>query len=549
MNVRSLPVGIQNLLLGAMLLAASARSHAQCCPPVITNQPASQVVLQSATVNFSVAVSSATYATYQWRLNGANLPGATSSNYTIVNVQAWQAGNYSVAVTNAAGYAISSNALLTVNVSSGVPGAWGYGGLDETTVPLGTSNITAISAGSFHSLALKSGGTVLAWGDHIFGETSVPGSVSNVAGIAAGGFYSTATHSNGTVTAWGDASYGLMDTPPGLSNVVSVAGGNLHALALLKDGTVTAWGDNSYDNTNVPAGLGDVVAVAAGGYHSLALKADGTVIAWGQNSDGQTNVPVWLNSVVAIAGGGNHSLALKRDGTVTVWGGNNYNQTNVPAGLNNVVAIAGGGYHSLALRRDGVITAWGYNAYSQTNVPAGLATNMIAIASHGDHNLALKGSGAPVITVNPFSRTVNVGSNVTFSVKAAGNNNLTYQWRFYGTNLTGQTSPNFTRSSAQTSQAGPYSVVVSNSSGSVTSTIAMLTVINNSVLLTPLGYNTSGFRLRITGTPGTYVIEISPDVTHWSGWLTTNVPGSGTLDVLDPAVINVDQRYYRAYLQ
>src|SRR6185295_2515189 len=58
-----------------------------------------------------------TYATYQWRFNGANIANATDSHYVIPAVpgaQATNAGDYSVAVTNAVGYIISSNAALTI---------------------------------------------------------------------------------------------------------------------------------------------------------------------------------------------------------------------------------------------------------------------------------------------------------------------------------------------------------------------------------------------------------------------------------------------------
>ena len=53
-------------------------------------------------------------ARYQWRLNGAHLVGQTATSLTLVNVQAAQAGVYSVIVSNAMGTVTSSNAALTV---------------------------------------------------------------------------------------------------------------------------------------------------------------------------------------------------------------------------------------------------------------------------------------------------------------------------------------------------------------------------------------------------------------------------------------------------
>src|SRR5439155_4735961 len=53
---------------------------------------------------------------FQWRLIGTNIEGATSTSYTRPNVQPAHAGNYSVVVTNSAGVAISSNAALSLIV-------------------------------------------------------------------------------------------------------------------------------------------------------------------------------------------------------------------------------------------------------------------------------------------------------------------------------------------------------------------------------------------------------------------------------------------------
>jgi hypothetical protein len=54
---------------------------------------------------------------YQWRFNGADIPGATNSSYTLLNGSGANAGNYSVAVNNAVGNVVSADAALTVNVN------------------------------------------------------------------------------------------------------------------------------------------------------------------------------------------------------------------------------------------------------------------------------------------------------------------------------------------------------------------------------------------------------------------------------------------------
>jgi hypothetical protein len=83
----------------------------------------------------------------------------------------------------------------------------------------------------------------------------------------------------------------------------------------------------------------------------------------------------------------------------------------------------------------------------------------------------------PYITGQPQSQSVAQGSNAVFNVVAGGTAALGYQWRFSGTNIFGATQNNYTRPNAQLEDAGSYAVVVSNASGSVTSSVAALTVL------------------------------------------------------------------------
>jgi hypothetical protein len=90
-------------------------------------------------------------------------------------------------------------------------------------------------------------------------------------------------------------------------------------------------------------------------------------------------------------------------------------------------------------------------------------------------------NSAPAIVVPPQSQTVALGQNAPFMVAASGTPLPTYRWRFNGTNLAGATGASYTRTNAQAAYAGGYSVVVSNSLGSVTSVVATLTVNTNGV--------------------------------------------------------------------
>ena len=317
--------------------------------------------------------------------------------------------------------------------------------------------VVAVAAGGSHSLALCSDGTVAAWGSNFSGQLGdnttagrlLPVAVNKAAGVsalatkmvvgvAAGSNHSLARCSDGTVAAWGNNSQGELGNGNGanrlvptaiaasLANsgkiVVAVAAGFSHSLALCSDGTVAAWGDNSRGQlginetfdfpypalVNTAAGVSalagkTVVRVAAGGEHSLALCSDGTVAAWGYNNTGQLgdatsmnrSAPVAVNTstggsalagktVIAVAAGDSHSLACCSDGTVAAWGFNSLGRLGnnsitsqfVPVEVNKVAGtsalsgktvatVAAGGTHSLALCADGTVVSWGSNFNSQ----------------------------------------------------------------------------------------------------------------------------------------------------------------------------------------
>src|SRR6266850_464384 len=95
----------------AIFLAGNA---GKCKGSTITTQPSSLTLGVGANAQFAVSASGIAPLSYQWRFNGANLPGATNTNLTISNIQPANEGNYSVVVSNFLGGATSSVAVLTV---------------------------------------------------------------------------------------------------------------------------------------------------------------------------------------------------------------------------------------------------------------------------------------------------------------------------------------------------------------------------------------------------------------------------------------------------
>jgi hypothetical protein len=82
----------------------------------------------------------------------------------------------------------------------------------------------------------------------------------------------------------------------------------------------------------------------------------------------------------------------------------------------------------------------------------------------------------PAITTPPANQTVNVGSNVSFSVTATGTTPLRYQWQRNGNNLAGRTEDALTLGNVSLGDAGAYRVIVTNVAGAATSAVAVLTV-------------------------------------------------------------------------
>ena len=119
-----------------------------------------------------------------------------------------------------------------------------------------------------------------------------------------------------------------------------------------------------------------------------------------------------------------------------------------------------------ALTSNITITVWDVANGSGAN-PTNLPITILPAAS----------GTIPNITNQPVSLTNNVGSNPIFSVTAGGTGPLSYQW-FFNTNsaLLNQTNTSLTVTNVQLTNAGNYRVIVTNSSGSVTSSFASLTV-------------------------------------------------------------------------
>ena len=154
----------------------------------------------------------------------------------------------------------------------------------------------------------------------------------------------------------------------------------------------------------------------------------------------------------------------------------------------------------------------------------------------------------PRITTQPQDRTLPAGSVVVFSVIATGSPPLAYQWRFNGTNLAAATAASYTRGHLRLSDAGLYSVVVSNAAGATTSSNALLTVLPPPppTLEAQPFLASQQLQLQLVGEPGcVYVLQRSSNLTVWTPWLTlTNITGlTARWDTLDSS-----RQFYRVVM-
>lgn len=163
-------------------------------------------------------------------------------------------------------------------------------------------------------------------------------------------------------------------------------------------------------------------------------------------------------------------------------------------------------------------------------------------------------SFVPMILVQPEGTNVvaDFNEDATFSVLAiALTTPLSYQWRHQGTNTSATTTniPNATNASytitnVKTNHVGHYSLVVTNTSGSVTSAVATLFVHGDSAArLKSMEYSTNQFRMHIYGlTNRAYAVQSSTNLVNWQTVFTNYVSFWYT----NLSASNEPMRFYRA---
>jgi hypothetical protein len=412
--------------------------------PTIVVQPTGRSVRVGARATFQVYANGPSLL-YQWRLDGVNISGATNASLYLTNIQTNQVGDYSVAITNLYGFAISSNAALTVSPDcvSSFPGLVSWWSAEGDALDQFSGNDGIMQGG-------------LGFGAGKAGQAFAFDGLDDLVRIPAAASLNVGTNNGFTIEFWINPND--VSSPRPLVEWSETAGG---------PAGVHIW-------TSVP-GLGEAGSImanmvdASGGNHILA-----TTPSLLSNSNFQ-HVAVSYDRLSGVT-------TIYYDGTIAAAQNAGSFVPNTSASL-FLGRRPGSGYYFSGLMDE--VTLYD-RALSALDIQA------IYVAGS-----AGKTCSPPEVLVQPQSRSVFPGSNVTFTVTARGTFVMDYQWRWNNLDILGATNTSFTVTNAQPSDAGNYSVRITNPAGTTVSSNATLkvnviTVTGNGLPLTNTVHSFSG---------------------------------------------------------
>ena len=398
----------------AIYNAGSSSKCAGTSPTAFLAQPRSRTVNVGGTAVFT-AQGDCTVNAYQWHLNGGDLAGATDSSYVIASAQPADVGSYSVTVSGANGSATSSNAVLTVN---GMPLCFGPpSGLVSWWAGDGAPND---SIGGNNGVLQTGAGFEPGKVSDAFSFNGVTGTVQ----VADAPNLNFTNNSPLTIELWAYRT-GAQNNMNILGKRAADCGNFEYQLAMDSNSGGLQFGSSS----SAGAKAGSLLPINT--WMHVAGAFDGTTFR------------LYTNGVLAATASG--SLGPANDSPLVIGG-----SSSCPpfAGLLDEVSL-----------------------YDRA-LPASEVQSIYLAGSAGK----CYGSTAPAFFFQPQSQTVILGRNASLSAFAGGSTPLSYQWRFNGVSLSGATNTALTFTNVQPSNSGSYSVVVTNSLGSITSSNAVLTV-------------------------------------------------------------------------
>ena len=421
-------------------------------PLIVTNPPSITTNVNSS-VTMSVTANGAAPLAYQWKLNGTSIANATNRTYTFT-ATALTAGSYTCFVTNNFGNITSAAGILTI---SAIP-----------TITKQPVTQTAVS-GSSVTFSVNYTGVptpTFQWKKNnvnITGATASSLALNNVTMADAGKYSVTLVNMAGTVTS-SQATLSILDPPvitlqPISQTVLLGSPVSFTSAATGSPAPTFQWQLNGIDILDAINPNYDILSAQisdAGDYTVTASSLVGSAVS----QVATLNVvypPVITSDIVdlAVNVGDPISMTFGVDANplpVYQWFKNNaqiQNQTNNTFSILSSMVSDVGSYYCIASN------AWGS------------ATSYVATVSIQQ---------APVVTLQPISKSVYTGDSVTFSCSGTGIPAPTYQWYKNGVIINGATSPSFTIIGVSSQDIGSYNAIISNPLGSVTTLSATLDV-------------------------------------------------------------------------
>ena len=404
---------------------------------------------------------------------------------------------------------------------------WGSNDRQQITIPGGLVSVVAIAAGEGHSLALRSDGSVVGWGDNTLGQAPRnPPIQGRMKAIAAGNGHSLALREDGRVFAWGDNSFGQVAVPSDLGVVIAIGAGANFSVALKADRTVRVWGDNTFSQASPPSGLTAGYRIAVGSTHCLAIQVDlpkivtepadlgvkigapatFTVAATGSQpltyqwrfkgnnlTNAGANTPTLTLPSVRAQDAGAYSVVVA-NGASSVVSRNAILvvqdppviQTQPQGGIATVGSTftftveAAGANNSYRWRKDGVqLPASGFEQYTLSNLKLTnsgsydvVITNLYGAVTSLVAKLEVK--PVPSFVRQPVGFSALAGTAAALSVEAADTTN--YQWLRNGLAVEGATAATLVFNPFTATNAGSYTVRISNPWATNVSVPALATV-------------------------------------------------------------------------
>jgi|GEM_PF-1028287 len=436
--------------------------------PTITVQPSNTIVGLSNQLDLYVTATGEGIG-YQWRKGGNNILNATSNHLVITNVAISDAGTYSVYITNGINNILSSNAVVkvvTIPVITKQPVSRSIVSNISTTVSVTVSNAAAQYL-SYQWWTNSSVGSGITNAYALANATNSAVTLSHAVPDQSADYYVVVSNAAGVVTS-SVASVRVQASPVILQQPVAtniVVGTNL-------DINVTASGDGLYyiwlRNGNIISNYSSsaTYSVSTAGTNDTGIYS--VIVSNAVGKVTSLAVPVYVVappaiqtqpvSNVVVAVGKNYSFSVVASNAATSllayqW---YYYDTN---------AISGANSNKLTMRSLNVSNSGTYTVVI-TNI-AGAVTSSVA-------NLVVLAK--PAIVNSPKSTNVGVGTPLTLHVDATGGL-LSFIWRKGSTILRDYTTDTLTITNVAASDAGTYSVIVSNQVGKVTSAAAIVQVV------------------------------------------------------------------------